>query len=173
MDVQFYGLISEIEKSERRPEFIGQPRGKFCFRMRQDFAADAVGFGKLRERFVDRRDPVGCGTNVVVGESDDGRAGGGDASVACVRNALLLFEVIADLFVAGFLTQLRDHVACVVSRVVIDDDQFVRSCAFLVDQTFERSRQDLTTIVRSNNYRNLRLSHQFLATKKHKNTKCV
>src|SRR5690349_17381738 len=134
--------------------------------MRQDFAANAVRFGKLLERFVDRRDPIVCGTDVVVGECDDLRARGCDASVTRVRDALIFFEEVGEFFVAGLLAQLRDHVASVVGRVVIDDDHFVRSCALLVDQTIERSRQDLTTIVRSYNYRNLRLCHLWLLPQK-------
>jgi hypothetical protein len=76
-----------------------------------------------------------------------------------VRDALFFFEEVGEFFEAWFRAELFDDVARVVRGVVIDDDDFVRSVALLVDQTLERSRQDLTAIVRRYDYRNLRLCH--------------
>src|SRR6185436_646934 len=133
--------------------------------MREDFASDAIGVGKFFERFADGRDPVGRGPDVVVGKGDDVRASGGDTPVTSVRYALFFFEEVGEFFEAWFRAELFDDVASVVSGVVIDDDDLVRSIALLLDQTFERPRQDLRTIVRSYDYRNLRLCHIFLPRK--------
>src|SRR5205085_7957080 len=150
----WFGTV--VEERNHRPvntTCFGNPRRPFTAPQRQRLAAEVVAVQTFKS-FFGVRQPVRLETNVVIGHSDNFALRRLDTRVERGRTTLLRFLEVMERNRKGFLG-FPDHLARVVLRVVINDQDFPRLGHLDGGQRLKRSGQLVRAVIGGDDYRKL------------------